>query len=77
MKLTKIQHKKLEELMPIAGKSAKISNYKCMSAMLYTIENDCKRITLPKKYRKWHTVYLKFSRWSKNATITKATAFFL
>ena len=77
MKLTKIQHKKLEELMPIARKPAKILNYQLMCTMLYIIENACKRMTLPKKYRKWHTVYLKFSRWSKNATITKATAFFL
>ena len=42
MKLTKIQYKKLEELMPIARKPAKASNYKFMCAMLYIIENVCK-----------------------------------
>ena len=42
MKLTKIQYKKLEELMPIAKKPAKASNYKFMSAVIYIIENGCK-----------------------------------
>ena len=47
MKLMKIQYKKLEKLMPIAGKQAKTSNYKCISAMLYKIENGCKWRVLP------------------------------
>jgi len=50
MKLTKIQHKKLEELMPIARKPAKILNYQLMCTMLYIIENACKWRALPKEY---------------------------
>ena len=53
MKLTKIQYKKLVELMPIAIKPAKISKYKFMCATLYIIENGCKQRALqnvtPKK----------------------------
>ena len=56
MKLTKIQYKKLEELMPFVRKPAKVSNYKFMCAMLYIIENSCKLRVLPKEYGKWHTV---------------------
>ena len=76
MKLTKIQYKKLEELMPIARKPAKVSNYKFMCAMLYIVENGCKWRALPKKYGKWHTIYVKFNRWSKNGTIAKTIVFF-
>ena len=57
--------------MPIARKPAKISNYKFMCAMLYIIENGCKWRALPKKYGNWHTIYMRFSRWSKNGTIAK------
>ena len=71
MKLTKAQYKKLEGLMPIARKPAKISNYKFMCTMLYIVENGCKWRALPKKYGNWHTIYMKFSRWSKNGTISK------
>ena len=60
--MTKIQYKNLEELMPVAIKPAKISNYKFIFAMLYIIENACKWKVLPRKYGKWHTVYVKFNR---------------
>ena len=70
MKLTKTQYKKLEGLMPIARKPTKISNYQFMCAVLYIVENDCKWRALPKKYGNWHTIYMKFSRWS-NGTISK------
>ena len=71
MKLTKIQYKKLEGLMPIAREPAKTSNYEFMRAMLYIIENGCKWRALPKKYGNWHTIYMRFSRWSKNGTVSK------
>ena len=77
MQLTKIQCKKLEELIPTTRKPANVSNYKFMCAMLYIVENGCKWRALPKKYGKWHTIYVKFNRWSKNGTIAKAIAFFL
>ena len=77
MKLTKIQYKKLEELMPIARKPAKVSNYEFMCTMLYIIENGCKWRALPKKYGNWHTIYMKLSRWLKNSTSAKAITFFL
>ena len=48
MKLTKTQYKKLEGLMPIARKPAKISNYEFMCAMLYIVENGCKWRALSK-----------------------------
>ena len=77
MKLTKIQYKKLEELMPIAKKPANLSNYKFMCVILYIIDNGCKRMVLPKKYGNQHTVYMKFNRWSKNSAIAEAMAFSL
>ena len=62
MKLTKTQYKKLEKLIVTAMKTAKISNYKFMYAMLYIIKNGCKRRTLLKKYEKRHVVYAKFNK---------------
>ena len=57
--------------MPIARKPAEILNYKFMCAMLYIIENSFKWRALPKKYGKWHTVYMKFNRWARNGTIAR------
>ena len=75
MELTKTQYKQLEELMQIAGKLAKISNYQLMCTMLYIVEDGCKWKVLPKTYGKWHIVYVKFNRWSQNGTIAKAIVY--
>jgi len=55
--------------MPIERKPAKIPNQQFLNVLLYTIENGCKWKALPKKYGNWHTIYVKFNRWSKNGTI--------
>lgn len=71
MKLSKKQFREIEHLMPIARKPSKVSNYQFICALLYMIENGCKWRALPKKYGKWHTIYMRFNRWSKNGTIEK------
>ena len=48
MKLTKMKYKKLEELMPIVRKLAKVSNYKLICTMFYIIDHSCKLGVLPK-----------------------------
>ena len=45
--------------------------------MFYVMKNGCKLRALPKKYGKWHTIYMKFNRWSNSDIIIKAIAFFL
>ena len=70
MELTKAQYKKLEKLMPIARKPAKISNYK------FIIENGCKWMALPKQYGKRHTVYIKFGKCSKKRYNCQSYRFF-
>lgn len=71
MKLTRKQFAKIEYMMPIARKKPTISNYQFVCALLYMIENGCKWRALPKKYGKWHTIYMRFNRWSKNGVIEK------
>ncbi len=53
--------------MPIERKPAKISNQQFLNALLYMVENGCKWRASPKKYGNWHTIYMKFNRWAKNA----------
>ena len=77
MKLTKMKYKKLEELMPIVRKSAKVSNYKLICTMFYIIDNSCKLGVLPKEYGKCYAVYMKFNRWFQNGAIAEAIVFFL
>ena len=66
MELTKKQFEKIEHLMPKSRKKPTISNYDFMRALLYIIENGCKWRALPKEYGNWHTIYVRFNRWSKS-----------
>ena len=69
MKVTKEQIKIIEELLPKPRKKAKISNEQFINALIYMLENGCKWRALPEKYGKWHTVYMRFNRWSKKGII--------
>ena len=71
MILTKKQFKKIKYLMPKSRKRPVVSNYRFMCALLYMIENGCKWRALPEKYGKWHTIYMRFSRWSKKGIINQ------
>ena len=73
-KTNKIQYKKLEKLISMSRRPAKVPNYKFMCIMIYIIENGCKWRVLLEKYGK---VYVKFNKWSKNDMTAKAIAFFL
>ncbi len=57
--------------MPKQRKKLTISNYDFVCALLYVIENGCKWRALPKEFGNWHTVYVRFNRWSKNGTIDR------
>jgi len=65
------EYAKIEYLMPKARKPQVVSNYKFLCALLYIIENGCKWRALPDEYGKWHTVYMRFNRWSKNGTLER------
>ena len=57
--------------MAVARKQPKISNYEIIEALLYMVENGCKCRALPKKYGKWHTIYMRFSRWCEKGIVQK------
>ena len=71
MKISKKQFNKIKNLMPVERKPAKIPNQQFLNALLYLVENGCKWRALPKKFGNWHTIYMKFNRWSKNGTIQR------
>ncbi len=45
--------------MPISHRKPEVSNYDFLCALLYIIENGCKRRALPTEYGNWHTIYVK------------------
>ena len=51
--------------------NVKIENLQLINAVLYVTENGCKWRALPERYGKWHTVYTRLNRWSKNGVLQR------
>ena len=71
MEIRKEQYEQIEECFPRQRKPAKISNLDVLNAVLYVVENGCKWRALPERYGKWHTVYERMNRWSKNGVLQR------
>jgi len=71
MKITNKQLKTIEKHFPKQRGNVVVDNLKFINALLYIIENGCKWRALPKEYGDWHTIYVRFNRWSKNGAIER------
>lgn len=71
MEITKEQYKKIERYLPKQRGNVKIENLQLINAVLYVTENGCKWRALPERYGKWHTVYTRLNRWSKNGVLQR------
>jgi transposase len=47
----------------------RLSNLQVLNAVLYVAEQGCKWRGLPKRFGRWHTIYTRMNRWSKNGVL--------
>ena len=71
MRITEEQLQLIEEYFPKQRGNVVVDNLNFVNGLLYIIENGCKWRALPAEYGKWHTIYVKFNRWSKNGVIER------
>ena len=71
MEITKEEYRKIEKYLPKQRGNVKIENLQLINAVLYVAENGCKWRALPERYGKWHTVYTRLNRWSKNGVLQR------
>ena len=74
MKLLPEHFMKIAQYLPVQRRKATIDNYTFLCALLYIIENGCKWRALPKEFWDWHTIYVRFNRWSKNGYLERIFA---
>ena len=49
--------------------NVRLSNLQVLNAVLYVAEQGCKWRGLPKRFGRWHTIYTRMNRWSKNGVL--------
>jgi transposase len=54
---------------PLGGRPPKISHYVCFCAILKMLMVSLPWRDCPKEYGPWHTIYMRFKRWSENGLL--------
>ena len=71
MQLTKEQYQKIEMYLPKQRGNVRISNLQMLNALLYMAENGCKWRGLPSHFGRWHSIYMRMSRWAKSGVLDR------
>ncbi|MDE0171630.1 MAG: IS5 family transposase [bacterium] len=71
MSITQEQYQLLADTFPKPRGNVKVTNLQALNGILYILENGGKWRGLPEEFGRWHTVYMRFSRWAKSGVLTR------
>ena len=71
MELTQGQYELIAPHLPVQRGNVRIPNLEVLNAILYVAEHGCKWRGLPERFGRWHTVYMRMNRWSKNGVLDR------
>ena len=71
MEITETQYRLIEDCLPRQRGNVSLSNLQVLNAILYVAEQGCKWRGLPKRFGRWHTIYTRWSRWSKAGVLDR------
>ena len=71
MEITEEQYDRIKESLPIQRGNVSLTNLQVLNAILYVAEQGCKWRGLPKRFGRWHTIYMRMNRWAKNGVMDR------
>ena len=71
MELTEHQYEQITHCLPVQRGNVSMSNLQLLNAILYVAEHGCKWRGLPKRFGRWHTVYMRMNRWAKSGVLER------
>ena len=71
MELTPEQYEKIKDSLPVQRGNVRFENLQVLNAILFVAEQGCKWRGLPSRFGKWHSIYTRMSRWSKNGVLDR------
>ena len=69
MELTHEQYEQIADAFPTQRGNVKVSNLDALNGILYVLEHGCKQRALPARFGRWHTIYMRYSRWAHNGVL--------
>ena len=71
MELTPEQYEKIKDSLPVQRGNVRLENLQVLNAILFVAEQGCKWRGLPSRFGKWHSIYTRMNRWSKNGVLDR------
>jgi transposase len=71
MEITEEQYARIKDNLPVQRGNVSLTNLQVLNAILYVAEQGCKWRGLPKRFGRWHTIYMRMSRWAKNGVLDR------
>ena len=71
MEITEEQCARIEDSLPVQRGNVSLTNLQVLNAILYVAEQGCKWRGLPKRFGRWHTIYMRMNRWAKNGVLDR------
>jgi len=71
MELTQEQYEQIADAFPKQRGNVTVSNLDALNGILYILEHGCKWRALPSRFGRWHTIYMRMSRWSKTGVLDR------
>ena len=71
MEITEEQYSLIKDSLPVQRGNVSLTNLQVLNAILYVAEQGCKWRGLPKRFGRWHTIYVRMNRWAKNGVLDR------
>ena len=71
MEITPEQFEKIKDSLPVQRGNVTLPNLQVVNAILFIAEQGCQWRGLPERFGKWHSVYMRLNRWSKNGVLER------
>ena len=71
MEITEEQYALIKDSLPVQRGNVSLTNLQVLNAILYVAEQGCKWRGLPKRFGRWHTIYVRMNRWAKNGVLDR------
>jgi transposase len=70
MEITEEQYGRVKGSLPVQRGNVSLTNLQVLNANLDVVEQGCKWRGLPRRFGRWHTIYMRMNRWAKNGSWT-------
>src|ERR1700745_1556877 len=64
MEISEEQYARIKDSLPVQPGNVSLTNLQVLNAILYVAEQGCKWRGLPKRFGRWHTIYMRMNRWA-------------